>query len=92
MYYRGKQNEPTEDPALPPPIVSSFFCYAESDDGVHWRRPELGLVEFQGSKKNNILWSHADSARLWDVPDTVLMGTDDPRADDPSLFSESMQV
>ena len=80
MYYRGTQCEPSEDPAKPPPIVSSFFCYAESDDGVHWRRPELGLVEFQGSKKNNILWSHADSARLWDVSDTVLMGTDDPKA------------
>lgn len=29
-------------------------CYAESRDGVHWERPELGLVEFQGSKRNNI--------------------------------------
>ena len=80
MYYRGTQCEPTKDPASPPPIVSSFFCYAESEDGVHWKRPELGLVEFQGSKQNNILWSHADSARLWDVPDTVLTGTDDPKA------------
>ena len=80
MYYRGTQCEPTEDPAKPPPIVSSFFCYAESDDGVHWRRPELGLVEFQGSSKNNILWSYADSGRLWDVPNSVLMGTDDPDA------------
>ncbi len=80
MYYRGTQCVPTEDPAKPPPIVSSFFCYAESDDGVHWRRPELGLVEFQGSSKNNILWSYADSGRLWDVPDSVLMGTDDPDA------------
>ena len=24
-------------------------------DGVHWERPDLGLVEFQGSKHNNIL-------------------------------------
>ncbi|MAV37942.1 MAG: hypothetical protein CMJ59_21090 [Planctomycetaceae bacterium] len=30
-------------------------CYAESTDGVHWTRPELGLVEFDGSTKNNIL-------------------------------------
>ena len=27
----------------------------ESHDGVNWRRPELGLCEFSGSKKNNIL-------------------------------------
>ncbi len=31
------------------------ICYAESRDGVHWTRPELGLVAFNGSKKNNII-------------------------------------
>jgi hypothetical protein len=34
---------------------ASYLCYAESDDGFHWRKPELGLVEFGGSKANNIL-------------------------------------
>lgn len=33
----------------------SILCYAESDDGRLWRRPDLGLVEFQGSKANNIV-------------------------------------
>lgn len=32
-----------------------FCCYAESDDGIHWRKPELGLHEFGGSKANNIV-------------------------------------
>ncbi|MBL9215396.1 MAG: hypothetical protein JNG83_07975 [Opitutaceae bacterium] len=32
-----------------------FCCYAESDDGIHWRKPNLGLYEFQGSKANNIV-------------------------------------
>ena len=32
-----------------------FTCYAESDDGVHWTRPHLGLFEFQGSNENNIV-------------------------------------
>ena len=31
------------------------LCYAESQDGIAWVKPELGLVEFRGSKKNNIL-------------------------------------
>tara|TARA_B100000700_G_scaffold77941_1_gene87502 strand:+ start:3044 stop:4597 length:1554 start_codon:yes stop_codon:yes gene_type:complete len=31
-------------------------CYAESKDGIHWEKPELGLFEFEGSKKNNIVW------------------------------------
>ena len=30
-------------------------CYAVSTDGVHWKKPHLGLVEVNGSKKNNIL-------------------------------------
>jgi hypothetical protein len=34
-----------------------FACYAESKDGRRWVKPELGLFEFDGSKKNNILWS-----------------------------------
>ena len=32
-----------------------FCCYAESDDGIHWKKPILGLHEFQGSKQNNIV-------------------------------------
>ena len=30
-------------------------AYAESDDGVHWTKPELGLVEHNGSKANNLV-------------------------------------
>lgn len=32
-----------------------FLCYAESEDGIHWRKPNLGLYEFRGSKNNNII-------------------------------------
>ena len=31
------------------------LCYAESVDGIHFRKPKLGLVEFAGSKQNNIV-------------------------------------
>ena len=34
-----------------------YACYAESLDGIHWVKPELGLFEFNGSKKNNIVWA-----------------------------------
>ena len=33
------------------------MCYAESEDGIEWRRPSLGLYEFQGSKDDNIILS-----------------------------------
>ncbi len=32
-----------------------YCCYAESKDGIHWEKPELGLHAFEGSKKNNIV-------------------------------------
>ena len=30
-------------------------CYAESCDGLHWKKPDLGICDFKGSKENNIL-------------------------------------
>ena len=34
-------------------------AYAESTDGIHWNRPDLGVCEFAGSKKNNLVWTAA---------------------------------
>jgi hypothetical protein len=58
MYYRGwhfiQQGEKvTDGKAGHAPVV----CYAESKDGIRWTKPDLGLVEFRGSKKNNIVWA-----------------------------------
>ncbi len=52
MYYRGSQHDLQTGKETHP----EFTCYAESTDGIHWTRPELGLFEFNGSKRNNILW------------------------------------
>lgn len=30
-------------------------AYAESDDGLHWTKPDLGLVEYEGSRQNNLV-------------------------------------
>jgi len=30
-------------------------CYAESADGIAWTKPDLGLVDFRGSKHNNLI-------------------------------------
>jgi hypothetical protein len=34
----------------------AMTAYAESDDGIHWRKPKLGIIEFNGSKQNNLVW------------------------------------
>jgi hypothetical protein len=35
---------------------NTMTAYAESDDGVHWLKPKLGIIEFNGSKANNLVW------------------------------------
>ena len=54
MYYHAWHLNVDEDGVtIPHPL---FGAYAESRDGKNWIKPELGLFEFNGSKKNNIIW------------------------------------
>ena len=32
-----------------------FIAYAQSADGIHWVKPKLGLIEYNGSRENNII-------------------------------------
>ena len=55
MYYRATHTPPTWGKPSSTPR-RQVTCYAESKDGIHWNKPELGIVEFNGSKRNNIIW------------------------------------
>jgi hypothetical protein len=59
------------------------MCYAESDDGVHWTKPELGLEELNGSRKNNICLIESEVFSLGRVND-FLSVMHDPADPDPS--------
>ena len=39
--------------------------YAESDDGVHWVKPNLGLVDFEGSRDNNMIFRYAHGTGIF---------------------------
>ena len=41
------------------------LCYACSTDGIHWEKPELGLVELDGNKQNNILMRRVNGAGVF---------------------------
>jgi hypothetical protein len=57
--------------------ISPRACYAESDDGVVWVKPNLGLNAFEGSRENNvILHSMSDPKGLIDDL-TVIDDADD---------------
>jgi hypothetical protein len=49
LYYRGL---PTAKREL---VADTVTCYAESPDGIHWTKPELGIVPLNGSKRNNVV-------------------------------------
>ena len=42
-------------------LKPTMICTMVSPDGKSWKRPELGLFEFRGSKKNNIIWNDGRS-------------------------------
>lgn len=54
------------------------LLYATSSDGIHWEKPALGLIEFAGSRENNIVMRRATHG--------IHAGgvLKDPRAPDPS--------
>ncbi|MCY4129305.1 MAG: hypothetical protein OXG15_08705 [Gammaproteobacteria bacterium] len=39
------------------------ICYATSTDGLKWTKPELGFVEYEQSRTNNILWRGSGDTR-----------------------------
>lgn len=50
-------------------------CYAESMDGIHWVRPNLGMCEFRGSRDNNIIMTQ--------IPDNITVMKDENPACPP---------
>lgn len=55
MYYKAWQLTVNPDGSLNTSSHPLWTCYAESYDGINWRKPELGLFDFKGSKSNNIV-------------------------------------
>jgi hypothetical protein len=53
MYYRGLPAGGKDG------SDAETTCYAESTDGVHWTKPDLGLFEVHGTRANNVILAHA---------------------------------
>lgn len=48
LYYRGL-------PVARHARETEVTCIAESRDGIHWTKPELGLFEVHGTRENNVI-------------------------------------
>ena len=76
MWYDSMYNSEDED-NLPRRLV----CYAESNDGIRWRKPIVGAHEFRGSKENNISATTA--------PGTVFIDPQAPPAERYKYFGRN---
>jgi len=54
LYYRGLPGSGDVDGT-----DAETTCYAESPDGIRWSKPDLGLFDVGGSRKNNVILAHA---------------------------------
>jgi hypothetical protein len=54
MYYRGSSGGSDHSDA-------QVTCVAESNDGIHFTRPKLGLIEAGGTKDNSVIWRGVES-------------------------------
>jgi len=63
LYYRGGGGgaDHSED---------QLTCVVESSDGIHFTRPNLGLIEAGGSKENNVVWRGVESHNFAPFLDT----------------------
>ena len=50
MLYRGMDGESRREGP-----ETQYLCLATSKDGIKWEKPALGLVDFKGSRANNIV-------------------------------------
>ena len=68
MYYETGQlsSTPFESKVKSHP---GYCCYAESNDGIHWRKPKLGLHDFEGSKANNIILTRSKVGNVFTRPE-----------------------
>ena len=53
-----------ENPPADSPDEKLYTCFATSADGIHWDKPDLGLVEYDGSLDNNIIPFEGDDRHL----------------------------
>lgn len=53
LYYRGIRDAGKDG------NENEVTCYAESSDGINWRKPNLGIYSINGTRDNNVILAHA---------------------------------
>jgi len=88
MYYNGWE---MMSPDRKTHVAQHFdICCLESEDGIHWERPNLGLVEFDGSKDNNIIIVASMYPGLTGLDNFFVMADTNPNPAVPGRFKAVM--
>ena len=58
VYHKTTQGKPDYPPG------GYFLCYAESEDGIHWEKPDLGLIPWGEQRETNIVLQGECEANL----------------------------
>ena len=88
MYYNALPHHfVSKDPKDPRKNIwgrpyNRILCYAESKDGIHWTKPNLGLCQWNGSRENNILLPDDDFEYVFSEMDGPCVFID-PQAKNP---------
>jgi hypothetical protein len=89
MYYRGTGADAQyakDVPAGMSPQNWTYTAMAESKDGIAWTKPVLNVVEFNGSKANNLVWP-TEANKPWrdkNYPGTDIFPFKDENPDAPA--------
>jgi hypothetical protein len=76
LWYQAYQERRTEDK-----LLKNVVCYAESNDGITWTKPALGLIPFYEEKATNIVLIGARDGYGERYCNSVVV---DPRDPDPN--------
>ncbi len=49
-------------------LMDKYIAYAESEDGIHFTKSNLGLHEFRGTRSNNIVMPNVEGCSVWMDP------------------------
>ena len=55
LYYRGEHRSQNRSDEV------GRTCYAESEDGIHWTRPDIGAFRWEGNQETNVLFEDASA-------------------------------
>jgi hypothetical protein len=69
---------------------AELFVDRHPTDGIHWKRPSLGLFEFAGSKDNNIIWRNESAGEFEGYSSCFMVARNDNPAAKPEERSIAM--